>query len=155
MMQFDSIFNPTTGFTVKLMHLSDGGTFTCRPKNDETGDKDIHFDVQVDCELNDCHSSPNNYATSLTTTSTQPNLLVNKQKTVVRRYSSSNRANLYAATNLFNTLTTTTMPSISTSVNDESTTVLSARNNINIYSTVPGAFIDKSKAKRFRSNVKG
>lgn len=52
---FEYTYDPAIGYTLKLHHITDGGTFTCSPAapNDSNGNE-IHFDVLVTCELNKC-----------------------------------------------------------------------------------------------------
>lgn len=52
---FQYTYDPAIGYTMRLRHITDGGTFTCSPgsPNDLNGNE-IHFDVYVTCELNNC-----------------------------------------------------------------------------------------------------
>ncbi len=52
---FQYTYDPAIGYTMKMHHITDGGTFTCSsgPPNDSSGNE-IHFDVNVYCELNKC-----------------------------------------------------------------------------------------------------
>lgn len=53
--QFESSYSPTDGFTIKLKQITDGGTYTCRYVSDPS--YELHFHVQVVCELYECHGS--------------------------------------------------------------------------------------------------
>lgn len=57
---FQFSYDPAIGYTIKLHHITDGGTFTCSPgpPNDSNGNV-IHFDVYVTCELNKCSITDN------------------------------------------------------------------------------------------------
>lgn len=57
---FEYSYDAAIGYTIKLQHITDGGTFTCLAgePNDSNGNE-IHFDVLVTCELNKCSITDN------------------------------------------------------------------------------------------------
>lgn len=144
--QFDSIYNPSTGFTIKLSEVTDGGSYTCRVQNSPDNEvHEEHFDVQVDCELNKCHSTVVGYSSRVTSTSTHP-AITTPFDTVFTPSSgvgsSSNHLNSYDATTII-----TTMNSVP--IND----LNSVSNMFSAMPTVPS--LTQPRAKRNGNNCTG
>lgn len=58
--QFESKFDPTHGYLVKLKEVTDGGLYTCHAKFDAAQEFDIHFHIEIDCELKKCNTTIEN-----------------------------------------------------------------------------------------------
>lgn len=66
--QFDSHYDPTRGYRVTLNAVTDGGYYICHANADVQSEHDIHYHVDVDCELNKCPVMPIIKKVSHTTT---------------------------------------------------------------------------------------
>lgn len=76
---FQYTYDPAIGYTIKLHHLTDGGTFTCSagPPNDSNGNE-IHFDVYVTSELKKCSTDKISNGVSSNITASNINVTLSK-----------------------------------------------------------------------------
>lgn len=126
------------------MELTDGGTFTCHAKADVDGENDLHFNVLVNCELNECHGYAivlSNAPTTTITATTTSNRLTTQIRT-----KQNNRSGVGISL-----LVTTVSPASAISVSSARSSVILSNNNQIITTIQPSAIttsmdtVDKQK----------
>lgn len=77
------------GYWVKLEAVTDGGYYICHAKADLNNEHDIHFHVDVNCELNTCDGATTIMNEMLATTDVAPNS-INQITTIIDFTTASN-----------------------------------------------------------------